>query len=84
MKIKFDPNPQGWLAIFIILFMCVAQQSLMPLLVAVVILVVLFPLCIWLHHANERAAAKMLAEFPDDPIIQKKYGRYRNNTGRTP
>lgn len=73
MSIK--PTAQGWLAIAIIALLCFTQQSLMPLVLALIILVILVPLCIWLKFANERADAQMVRDFPNDPFIQKKYGK---------
>lgn len=40
--------------------------------------VALIPLCLWLHRWNHRQNAKMLEEFPYDPEIQRKYGKYRD------
>ncbi len=77
MKIVEGPNLNGWLAIAFIIFLCFAKQSFTPLLIAFAVLSLLVPACLWLHQANERAGTKMLKDFPDDPYIQKKYGKYK-------
>lgn len=77
MKIVEGPNLNGWLVIGFVLLLSVVKLSILPILYFLAFLALLVPVCLWLHIVNERAGAKMLKDFPDDPYIQKKYGKYK-------
>lgn len=80
MKIVGGPNLNGWLAIGFVLMLSIVKLSILPILYFLVFMALLIPACLLLHYLDRQAGMRMLEEFPYDPLIQKKYAKYRQPT----
>lgn len=75
MKITSGPNWQFYAVTAFIIYWCVNDQTIWPILGWIAFWIVMIPVCIKLHKWNEAGNAKILRDFPNDSYIQAKYGK---------
>lgn len=75
MKIVSGPNPSFYVATAFFALLSWSGKSPWPIVGWVVFCATMIPLCIWLHAWNKKQDQKMLADFPHDDYIQRKYTR---------
>jgi hypothetical protein len=74
-KIVGGPNWAFYVFTGFALWMSYVYKSLAPALIWLAICLVFVPISIYLHRWTEEQERKIAEEFPDDPVIQKKYGK---------
>lgn len=77
-RIVRGPSWAFYAATVLIIYLSWCHRSLVPILCWMGFLAISIPASLWLARWNERENAKLAAEFPEDPLIQAKYGRDRD------